>query len=267
MKTRVAIGSLLLLMGCVRTVKYEAAPIVWTIDVQGTRVQPQRPFDNCVDISGDYPGFLIQSSQPGRAPTVCLFTSGTRNLLVLAGATIIATDAAIGERTLTFEHPFTPGPNGRATGRAEMRGVFTGAAGTGVPTGNSIEFHGYLVQDGQDDLIEKPLAHQVGGTPEAAVFSLTAKEEYLVAGQRTLRGVLGFTFTKPGQKLVLAEGASIALESVGKLKEKTEEAAGEAAGKAAPATKEPEEAPEATPDATPDAGTGTGESATSPLSP
>lgn len=177
-----------------------------TVDINGNSLAPTRQGDPCIDITGDYPGFSIVPSEAGKTPQIC-FNSRRQNHLEIHHVTFVSTSTGAAESSnevvITFTHDFPPGPNGVVTTRAHLFGFFSTATGVGTAAGDKIKFLSFFSQNNNYDTIAEPFEHAVGDTIDSGVFEFGAKKQYLVSGPRLLKGVLSFSFNRPGDKLTL----------------------------------------------------------------
>jgi hypothetical protein len=182
------------------------------IVIQEQALTPASPSDVCIHIAGQYPGVTVENSEVGSQARICQ-QSKSKNLLVLRDANFVATQDQA-EVIVRFHHDFAPGLNGQVIGRASLNGFFATSIGTEAPSGNRVELTAYFSQGTNDDLIQEPLAHTVGESTdlEGAVFDLRTDKQYLVAGNRTLKGVLTMTFNKAGQQMAVLDGIRVSLD-------------------------------------------------------
>lgn len=183
-----------------------------TVDIQGTLLTPKNEGDACIDITGDYEGLRVEASETGKAPQIC-FNNAKQNTLDIHDVNIVAKGTPVSRATIIIEHTFPPGPNGLITVRNRIFGFFSTANGTGVAKGDTIRFTGFFSQNDHFDQVAEPFEHTVGETLDSAIFELDAKKQYIIAGQRTLKGVLNFSFSDAGHKLTFPLGTSISLDT------------------------------------------------------
>ncbi len=226
------------------------------VTIQGQRLVPQRESETCIEIGGEYPGIRIEPSEVGKVPQVC-YSDSRRDILTIHNAVFIATEGAVAgqggevqslsgaagssEVVVEFQHTFPPGPNGLIMARAKIEGFFATSSGLGVATGDTLRFAGTFSQGEQEDLIAEPFAYTVGEELESGVFESKGKKRYLIAGPRTLKAKLAFSFTAAGHKLALPKGASVSIDTGSTFEDKLEEMETEAEEET---LKEEEEAPE-----------------------
>lgn len=237
LRTITSLGSVVLLSWSVVTHSVE-------VNIQGTILLPDSDGGTCINIAGDYPGVRIEPSEAGKIPQVC-YSDAKEDVLALRNATFIATagtgmaksspaptpNAAPtkgntpgpGTVVIEYQHTFPPGPNGLVMARSKIDGFFATETGIGVASGGRIRFAGVFSQAGKDDTIADPLDHQVGETIDSALFRYNGKKRYLIAGPRTLKARLEFSFAAPGQKLSLLKGASVDIDSGSRFEDKLEE--------------------------------------------
>ena len=182
------------------------------IIIQGQSLVPDSPTATCINIAGDYQGVKIKDSEKGRKARVCQ-QSLRSNLVILGDANFVALEDGA-QIEVRFQHDFGPGLNGQVIGRVRADGVFAGATGTQAPAGSRIEMQGFLNQGASVDLVQEALAHTVDNALdlEGAVFELATEKQYLVAGRRTLKGVLTLSFEKAGDQMVVTDGIRVALD-------------------------------------------------------
>ncbi|GAB6067499.1 hypothetical protein JCM13664_08170 [Methylothermus subterraneus] len=207
--------------------------------IQGKKLVPERESETCVEIAGEYPGIRIEPSEAGKVPQVC-YSDARRDILTIHNALFVATEGTVssvrdGEQTsgtatsgvpeviVEFQHTFPPGPNGLIMARAKIEGFFATATGLGVASGDTIRFAGSFAQEDQEDYIAEPFIHTVGEELESAIFENKAKKRYLIAGPRTLKAKLTFSFTAAGHKLALTKGASVSIDTGATFEDKLEE--------------------------------------------
>lgn len=211
--------------------------------IQGQKLVPPRESETCIEIAGEYPGIRIEPSEAGKVPQIC-YSDARRDILNIHNAIFVATEGAVsglqgGEKTsgaagseatnipqeviVEFQHTFPPGPNGLIMARAKIEGFFATATGLGVAVGDKIRFAGSFSQGDQEDYIAEPFAHTVGEELESAIFESKGKKRYLIAGPRTLKAKLAFSFTAAGHKLALAKGASVSIDTGSTFEDKLEE--------------------------------------------
>ena len=194
------------------------------VDINGTRLEPKKDGDPCIDITGDYPGFKIVSSVIEKTPQIC-FDNRRQNQLEIHHVTFVATSpSAVAkpaggkapvparEIVITFTHEFPPGPNGVVTTRVNLFGFFSTGTGVGVAEGNKIKFLGFFSQENNYDVISEPFEHVVGETIDSGVFDFAAKKKYLISGARALKGVLSFSFNRTGDKLTLPLATGVRID-------------------------------------------------------
>lgn len=220
------------------------------VNIQGTILLPDSDGGTCINIAGDYPGVRIEPSVAGRIPQVC-YSDAKEDIVALRNVTFVATagtgmpesssaptpneGATKGDATgpgtivIEFMHTFPPGPNGMVMARSKIDGFFATENGIGVASGDRIRFVGVFSQAGRDDTIADPLDHQVGKTLDSAMFQYNGKKRYLIAGSRTLKARLEFSFVAPGQKLSLLKGASVGIDNGSRFEDKLEEMEAEGA--------------------------------------
>lgn len=215
--------------------------LVWSISVpaleamiQGKKLVPARESETCIEIAGEYPGVRIEPSEVGKVPQIC-YSDARRDILNIHNAVFVATggkrsdaeSANFGdtpqEVVIEFQHTFPPGPNGLIMARAKVEGFFTTATGLGVATGDALQFAGIFSQGEQEDYIAEPFTHTVGEELESALFEYKGKKRYLIAGPRTLRARLAFSFAAAGHKLALTKGASVSIDTGSTFEDKLEE--------------------------------------------
>lgn len=183
-------------------------------DVNGSHLQAQRQGGiPCIDLTGRYSGFRVVSTTPGKTAKICADAQRI-NILRFHHVTIVATEPSNGSYVLTFEHEFPGGPKGLIYARTELHGFFAKASGAGVPTGAQIGYTGILSQAGKDTVIGEEIQHAVADSLESAVLKHTAREQFVISGNRTLKGAITFTLPSPGDKLVLEDGTSVVIDNV-----------------------------------------------------
>lgn len=211
--------------------------------IQGQKLVPERESETCIEIAGEYPGVRIEPSEAGKIPQIC-YSDARRDILNIHNAVFVATaglvpglqsggqqDSGAGsakadapqEVIVEFQHTFPPGPNGLIMARAKIEGFFATATGLGVAAGDKIQFAGSFAQGDQEDYIAEPFAYTVGEELESAIFENKGKKRYLIAGPRTLKAKLAFSFTAAGHKLALAKGASVSIDTGSTFEDKLEE--------------------------------------------
>ncbi len=196
--------------------------------IQGKRLIPKGEEETCINILGAYPGVKALPSEAGKTPQIC-FSDSKRDILSIHNVTFVA----IGEPrevVIDFQHSFPPGPNGYVMARTKLKGFFATATGLGVPTGDKIQFSGYFSQGGQEDLIAETFKHTVGEDVESALIDKKGKKRYLIAGPRTLKAKLQFSFTEVGHKLTLPTGTTVSIDMGARFEDKLEEMGDEAEG-------------------------------------
>jgi hypothetical protein len=210
----------ILIAGCFCLVLVWSQPSsALTVDVQGDARSLVYPGSECVDITGKYEGFRIEGTQRGKVPYVC-FGSQLGNTLRFFDATIVATNAGVSPRTLEFAHEFFTGPQGLVYAEVQLNGFTATPTGQGAPRGNEISFRGYLEQHGAGAQIGKSLRQEVTATVESALFDKQTREQFLVGGKRTLKGVLRFSLQRVGDKLVLGPETAVVVSGVKELVER-----------------------------------------------
>lgn len=182
------------------------------ITIQGQNLAPESPTASCINIAGDYQGVKIKNSEEGRRARVCQ-QSLRSNLIILSDANFVALEDGA-QIEVRFQHEFGPGLNGQVIGRVRADGFFAGATGIEAPAGSRLELRGFLNQGESTNLVEEALVHSVGNTfdLEGAAFELATEKQYLVAGRRTLKGVLNLSFEKSGDQMVVTDGIRVALD-------------------------------------------------------
>lgn len=212
------------------------AILVWNaqaleVTIQGRKLEPERASETCIEIAGEYPGVRIEPTEVGKVPQVC-YSDARRDILNIHNAVFVATQsaeaAAPNEIVVEFQHTFPPGPNGLIMARARVEGFFATATGLGVAAGDKIRFAGSFSQGDQEDYVAEPFDYTVGEELESALFESKGKKRYLIAGPRTLKAKLTFSFSVPGHKLVLAKGASVSIDTGSTFEDKLEEMEAEA---------------------------------------
>jgi len=182
------------------------------VDIQGTRLQAQLEGGSCVEIAGDYPSVRIETSEAGKTPRIC-YNSAKVNSISILNCTFVATTPVRKDISIKFEHEFPTGINGKVMARAKLQGFFSTANGVGIPTGDKIGITGFFSQTGHDEKIAEPLDVTVGDQMDSALFEYSVKEQYLMAGSRTLKGALKIVFTAPGRKLTLQDKNAVSIDT------------------------------------------------------
>jgi hypothetical protein len=222
------------------------------VTIQGVRLEPSMEGASCVEIAGDYPGVRIETDRPGQSPRIC-HTAARVDTITIANALLIATEPRQKQITITFEHEFPTGINGKIMARAKLKGFFATKNGVGVPTGDQLNLKAVFSQAGTEDVIAEPLDLTVADSVDSALFDYSVKEQYLTAGARTLKGTLKIAFTKTGNKLTFPDKCVISLDAGDTFEDKLESlelAGGEPAAEAPAAEgagegENPKEAPAA----------------------
>lgn len=191
------------------------------VEIQGTRLEIQIAGASCVEIAGSYPGVRIEPSQNGKSPRIC-YNSNKVNSITILDSTFIAAEPAQKDISLRFEHDFPPGINGKIMARAKLQGFFSTTDGVGIPSGDKLSLSAFFSQSGHDDAIAEAFNLTVGDDMESALFDYSAKEQYLIAGPRKLKGVLTMYFTQVGHKLTLGERSGILLDTGSTMADKLE---------------------------------------------
>ena len=195
------------------------AALALVVDIQGKILTPKNEGDACIDVTGEYQGFRIESSEIGKTPQVC-FINTKQNTIDIHGVNIVANGSAVNDAIISVEHTFPPGPNGLITVRTRAFGFFSTPTGTGVASGNTFTLNGFFSQNKYYDPVAKPFKHRVGSAMDYAIFETDSKEQYLIAGRRTLKAVLSFTLNGSGHKLTLPRGTSITLDTGARFEDK-----------------------------------------------
>ncbi|QSA96721.1 hypothetical protein [Methylococcus sp. EFPC2] len=217
------------------------------VEIQGKRLESQQPGASCIEIEGEYPGVRVEPSEAGAIPRIC-YTSAKVNSISILKTTFVAAFPTRKDITVRFEHEFPAGINGKIMARSKLQGFFSTANGLGVPSGDKISFKTLFFQAG-DDQVGEPFELTVGDQLDTALFDYSTKEQYLIAGPRSLKGELKFSFRDLGHKLSLPDRSAISIDTGSTFEDKLDTLA------------EPEEAenPEAAPaegeGAAPDAAT------------
>ncbi len=207
---------------CLTVFLFLIAPITafaLVVDIQGKILTPKNEGEACIDVSGEYEGFRIESSEIGKTPQVC-FINTKQNTIDIHGVNIVSNGSEVNDAIISVEHTFPPGPNGLITVRTRAFGFFSTATGTGVASGDTFTLNGFFSQNKFYDPVAKPFKHRVGSDMDSAIFEMDSKEQYLIAGQRTLKAVLSFTLNGSGHKLTLPKGTSISLDSGARFEDK-----------------------------------------------
>lgn len=192
-----------------------------TVEIQGVRLEMRIVGASCVEIAGSYPGVTVEPSQNGKTPRIC-YNSNKVNSITILDSTFIAAAPIQKDIALKFEHGFPPGINGKIMARAKIQGFFSTADGVGVPSGDKLSLTAFFSQSGHDDTIAEPFSMAVGDGMDSALFDYSAKEQYLISGPRTLKGVLTFSFAQAGHRLTLAEKSGIILDTGSTMADKLE---------------------------------------------
>ncbi|MDD5034100.1 MAG: hypothetical protein PHE55_05015 [Methylococcaceae bacterium] len=190
------------------------------VEIQGQRLEPQLVGASCIEIAGVYPGLKIEASEAGSTPRICYNNSSQINSITILNATFVALDPIKKDIWLKFEHSFPAGINGKVMARAKLQGFFSTANGVGVPNGSQLSFTAYFSQTGHDDTIAEPYHLSLSDDLDSAVFEYSAKEQYLIAGPRELKGALKVYFTRAGQKLTVNDRNTISIDSGSTLADK-----------------------------------------------
>ena len=177
-----------------------------------TTKPPQSATESCIFIAGEYEGVRVENSRRDTQARVCQ-QSLRSNLVFLGDANLVATQDAV-QVELRFQHDFAPGLNGPVLGRVEANGFFAAATGVEAPTGSRMKLEGFLQQGENTDLLQEALDHDVTDAADlqGAVFELETEKQYLVAGRRTLRGVLSIFFRRAGDQMAVVDGMRVSLE-------------------------------------------------------
>ncbi len=192
------------------------------VDIQGKILTPKHEGEACIDVSGEYQGFKIESSESGETAQVC-FINAKQNTIDIHNINIVANNSKVKDAIISVEHSFPPGPNGLITVRTRAFGFFSTPTGTGVASGDTFTLNGFFSQNKFYDPVAKPFKHTVGNKVDSAIFETDGKEQYLIAGNRTLKAVLSFTLKGAGHKLTLPEGTSISLDTGARFEDKLDE--------------------------------------------
>ena len=182
------------------------------VEVQGNRLEPQSVGASCIDITGEYPGIRIEPSAAGKTARIC-YNSNRVNSLSVLNATLVAKEPIKQQVIIRFEHSFPAGINGKVNARVNLQGFFSTSSGVGIPSGNKLAVSALFVQNGHEDPIGEPLDLTVGSEMDTALFDYSAKEQYLIAGPRSLKGVLKIVFTASGNKLTFPEKGTFSLDT------------------------------------------------------
>ena len=235
-------------LGCAALMGGSMAVHAVEATIQGTTLFPVADGSTCIDISGEYPGVRVEASEAGKTPLIC-FSDAREDVLALRNATFVATnavsqpgpngqiqaDAAAGAANdpssgalpdkvvIEFRHTFPPGPVGKVMARAKIDGFFTTETGVEVATGDKVHFIGFFSQGGQEDPIADALEHEVGEDTDSALFDYKGKKRYLIAGPRTLKARLEFSFVAPGHRMTLLKGAFVSIDTGSRFEDKLEE--------------------------------------------
>ncbi len=168
--------------------------------------------EDCVDLAGDYGSFRIVSTSAGRPPQLCVEpTQG--NTLHFRHTAIVANEASAAHGSLAFEHHFAFGPMGLTFMTVDIKGFFAKASGNGIAQGSRVTLTGSFEQAGQTTRIGEP-THTVDATLESALIDVKQDNQYVIAGQRILRGLLAFGFNGESDVLALDHGTRISIETV-----------------------------------------------------
>ncbi len=207
---------LALVLGCLTS----AAVPALSVDIGGKVLRLDNRAGGCLKLGGQYAGFRIEPSEPGKTAKICSST-GRRNAIKFEDVTFIATDPSVGERVLRFEHDFSSGPKGLVYAKAVLDGFFAQATGAGVPSGSQVSLESSFDQTGSKVPIGPVLEHTVDAGLESALFELVTQAEYVLSGRRKLAGVLRFSFQSTGDKLVLESATAIVLDGLKRQQERT----------------------------------------------
>jgi hypothetical protein len=192
---------------------FPAVAAALVVEIQGVTMEPERDYgSNCVNIEGEYEGLRIESSDPAKLPQVC-FNSEKVNTISIRHATFVAVPPSKREVVISFSHVFPPGPNGKIMARARLHGFFSTANGTGVAIGDKVRLNAFFRQNNSDDAIADPIEHEVADQIDSAMFDHAVKEQYLISGERILRGELKFTFADAGHKLTLTDNSKVSIDT------------------------------------------------------
>jgi hypothetical protein len=239
----------LFISGLLASTLYPLAASALVVEIQGKRLEPEMVGASCVDIAGEYPGIRIEPSEAGATPRIC-YTSSKGNAIAIVKAIFIATNPVKQDVTIRFEHDFPAGINGKVMARAKLQGFFSTASGVGVPTGNKISMRARFSQAGKEDDIGEPFALTVDDQIDSALFEYNAKEQYLIAGPRALKGELKLNFREAGGKLTLPEKSAISIDTGSTFEDKLDTLALPQDDEETPPTETAPPAP-ATPEGTP----------------
>lgn len=200
-----------------------AASDALQVSIQGAQMGTLGPGDQCVLIAGEYPGVRVEPSEAGKRAKICYDTI-RQNLIVIGTSTFVSTRTGGTQVEVSFSHVFPPGPNRKVIAHTRMKGFFATATGVGVPAGANISVLGAFSQHNNDDIIGEGISHQVADDIDSGLFEGVARERYLVAGIRELKGRLSFRLMARGDKLVLTDGIQVDVQAVTRIQEKFEEA-------------------------------------------
>ncbi len=236
-------------LGCAALMSGSMAAHAVEATIQGKTLLPMADGSTCIDISGEYPGVRIEASEAGKTPLIC-FSDAREDVLALRNATFVATNAvsqpgsngqtqadtaasapndlstggSVADKVvIEFRHTFPPGPVGKVMARTKIDGFFTTGTGTEVATGDKVRFIGFFSQGGQEDPIAEALEYEVGEDTDSALFEYKGKKRYLIAGPRTLKARLEFSFVAPGHRMTLLKGAFVSIDTGSRFEDKLEE--------------------------------------------
>ena len=167
---------------------------------------------NCIELTGEYDHFRIESTTPGRPPQLCVEpTQG--NTLQFRHTALVATNPSRQRGSLRFAHDFASGPKGHVFIGASLKGFFAKADGAAPASGSEISLQTRFEQAEKATLAAET-AHEVGDELQSALFEQSQKGEFVIAGPRRLQGELRFKFAGSGDRLVLETGTKLSIETL-----------------------------------------------------
>ena len=176
----------------------------FSITINGKALTPAKPTDSFINIAGTYGDLGVINSQAGKTAHVYFINTNSMDFIALTDVTFVANKPVVGMEIKSTQD-FNPGPIGNVVAKVGIDGFFASKDGITVPTLDLLAFSGYLNGSQIDDTLMANVTNK-----QSQTFSLSGKDNRVLAGPRTLVGDLFFNLEFQGDTLTLPGSAFVA---------------------------------------------------------